>query len=81
MDKDDPSSVISGITADQLPSLIEKGIITEGMIPKAECCIEALKCGVRKVFILDGRTPHSILIETLTDKGAGTMLVQNKRVG
>ena len=81
MNKDDPSSVISEITADQLPSLIEKGIITEGMIPKAECCIEALRCGVRKVFILDGRTPHSILIETLTDKGAGTMLVQNKRVG
>ncbi len=76
MDKDDPSSIISKISTDELQDLIKQGVVSEGMIPKAQCCIEALKCGVKKVFIIDGRVPHSILIETLTDEGAGTMLVQ-----
>jgi acetylglutamate kinase len=49
------------------------------MIPKVECCIEAIVHGVKKVFIMDGRVPHSILIETLTDEGAGTMVVSDKR--
>ena len=48
------------------------------MIPKVECCIEAIRCGVKKVIIMDGRVPHSILIETLTDEGAGTMVVEKK---
>jgi acetylglutamate kinase len=48
------------------------------MIPKVECCIDAINRGVRKVFIMDGRVPHSILIETLTDEGAGTMVVREK---
>jgi acetylglutamate kinase len=48
------------------------------MIPKVDCCIEAIRCGVRKVFILDGRVPHSILVEMLTDEGAGTMVVEER---
>lgn len=76
MDQENPSSIISKIASEQLPELTEKGIITEGMIPKAECCMDALQGGVNKVFIIDGRIPHSILIETLTDEGLGTMLVQ-----
>ena len=76
MDKDDPSSTISKLTAGELQDLIKRGTVSEGMIPKAECCIDALNYGVKKVFIIDGRIPHSILIETLTDEGAGTMLVQ-----
>ena len=51
------------------------GIISGGMIPKVECCVEAIRNGVGKVFILDGRVPHSILIEILSDKGLGTMFV------
>lgn len=76
-DKDDPSTLISKITLDEIPALIGDGTISGGMIPKVECCSEAIKCGVRKVFIIDGRIPHSILIETLTDEGIGTMFVQN----
>lgn len=75
MDKDDPSSIISKISTDELHALADKGIITEGLIPKAECCIDAIECGVNKVFIIDGRIPHSILIEILTDEGVGTMVI------
>ena len=53
--------------------LIRQGVISDGMIPKVECCINAIEDGVSKVFIIDGRVPHSILIETLTDEGIGTM--------
>ena len=55
--------------------LFDKGVISGGMIPKVECCITALKRGVRKAIIMDGRVPHSILMELLTDEGAGTMFV------
>ena len=54
---------------------MQQGIINGGMIPKVECCINAIHWGVQKVFILDGRIPHAILIETLTDEGLGTMFV------
>ena len=54
-------------------ALIFEGIISGGMIPKVECCTNAIRAGVRKVFIIDGRVPHALLIETLTDEGAGTM--------
>ena len=54
--------------------LFESGIISGGMIPKADCCIEAINMGVNRVVIMDGRVPHSILMETLTDEGAGTMV-------
>ena len=74
-DKDDPSTLISKINVSEAPSLMREGVISGGMIPKIECCIEAIRRGVHKVFIIDGRVPHSILIETLTNEGIGTMLV------
>ena len=74
-DKDDESTLISEIRISDAPELIEKGIISGGMIPKAECCINAIKWGVRRVFIIDGRIPHSILIEMLTNEGIGTMFI------
>lgn len=72
-DKDDPSTLISHVTVEQTKELIAQGVISDGMIPKVECCINAIEDGVSKVFIIDGRVPHSILIETLTDEGIGTM--------
>lgn len=74
-DKDDPSSLIRKINVSEATTLIRSGIIQGGMIPKVECCIEAIRRGVQKVFIIDGRIPHAILIETLTDEGIGTMFV------
>lgn len=79
-DKDDPSTLISKILVNEAPSLIEKGIISGGMIPKVECCIDAIKSGVRKVFIIDGRIPHAILIEVLTNEGIGTMFVGGDKI-
>lgn len=72
--RDDPDSVISEINVSEVPLLIHNGVISGGMIPKAECCVEAIRRGVRKVFIIDGRVPHSIITELLTDEGMGTML-------
>ncbi len=77
-DKDDPDTLIPVITAEDAPRLIEEGIINGGMIPKVECCVNAVKWGVHRVFIIDGRVSHSILIETLTDEGIGTMFVSGK---
>ena len=74
-DKDDPSTLIPEIGVSEAPELVREGIINGGMIPKVECCINAIHWGVQKVFILDGRIPHAILIETLTDEGLGTMFV------
>lgn len=74
-DKDDPNSLIRKINVSEATQLIRNGIIQGGMIPKVECCIEAIRRGVQKVFIIDGRIPHAILIETLTDEGIGTMFV------
>ena len=74
MDKDDPETLIKKITVSQIPALTEKGVIAGGMIPKIECCRDAIEHGVRKVFIIDGTIPHAILIETLTDEGLGTMV-------
>ncbi len=71
-DKDDPSTLIQEISQDDLPALYESGVISGGMIPKVECCATALKRGVKNVVIMDGRVPHSILMELLTDEGAGT---------
>ncbi len=72
-DKDDPTSLISHITVSETEKLIKEEVIVGGMIPKVECCTTAISAGVEKVFIIDGRVPHSILIETLTDEGIGTM--------
>ena len=73
-DRNDPGSLISVLRPDDVPSLIEKGKIDGGMIPKVECCLDALSGGVRSTHILDGRVPHSILLEIFTDKGIGTMV-------
>ena len=72
--KDDPSTLISRVGVSEAPQLMREGIISGGMIPKVECCIEAIRRGVGRVFIIDGRVPHAILIEILTDEGIGTML-------
>ena len=72
-DKDDPESLIPAINVSEAPQLIKEGIISGGMIPKIQCCVEAIRRGVQKVFITDGRVPHSILIEMLSDEGVGTM--------
>ena len=74
-DKDNPETLIPKITVSEASNLFEDGTISGGMIPKVECCLEAIARGVKKVFIMDGRIPHSLLIETLTDEGAGTMVV------
>ncbi len=78
-DKDDPESLIPCIDLNEAEALFADGTISGGMIPKVECCIEAIHHGVKKVIIMDGRVPHSLLIETLTDEGAGTMVVKEKK--
>lgn len=80
-DKDDPFTLISQITVSEAPQLMREGVISGGMIPKVECCIEAIRRGVSRVFIIDGRIPHAILIETLTDEGIGTMFVSGGNYG
>ena len=74
-DPKDPATLIPEITVEEAEELKRSGVISGGMIPKAECCIKAIREGVRKVIIMDGRVPHSILIELLTDEGAGTMFL------
>ena len=76
MDKDDPSTLIPSITVSEAKKLYDQGVISGGMIPKVDCCIEALEHGVNNVVIMDGRIPHSILMELLTDEGAGTMVMK-----
>ncbi len=75
-DKDDPDSLISRINIAEAEALMQDGTIVGGMIPKVQCCIDALRHGVHKVFVIDGRIPHAILIETLTDEGIGTMFTK-----
>ena len=72
-DRNDENSLISAIQVSEAPQLIHEGVINGGMIPKVNCCIEAIRRGVKRVFIIDGRVPHSILIEVLSDEGIGTM--------
>jgi acetylglutamate kinase len=74
-DTSDPSTLISKLNVSEVPQLISEGVISGGMIPKVECCVEAIRRGVSKVFVIDGRVPHSILIELLTDEGLGTMFL------
>jgi acetylglutamate kinase len=78
-DKEDPATLIPMIDIWDAAKLYGEGVISGGMIPKVECCIDAVRRGVKKVFILDGRIPHAILIEMLTDEGAGTMVVADKK--
>lgn len=77
-DKNDPSTLIPVIDICDAPELIKDGVINGGMIPKVECCISAIRWGVKRVFIIDGRIPHSILIEMLTNEGIGTMFCDEK---
>ena len=73
-DKNDPDTLIPELTAAQAEELKKTGVIAGGMIPKVDCCIDAIRHGVKNVVIMDGRVPHSILMELLTDEGAGTMV-------
>ena len=74
-DKDDESTLIPTVNVSEVPYLKNKGIISGGMIPKIDCCVEAVRRGVRKTSIIDGRIPHSILIELLTNEGIGTQFI------
>ena len=74
-DPKDPDTLIKIINVSEAPQLIKKGIISGGMIPKIDCCVEAIRRGVKRVFIIDGRIPHSIIVEMLTNEGIGTMIV------
>ena len=76
MDKDDPSTLIPHITVEEAKKLYDSGVISGGMIPKVDCCIDAIEHGVDNVVIMDGRIPHSILMELLTNEGAGTMVMK-----
>ncbi len=71
-DKDDPSTLISQVNVSEVPFMKKRGIISGGMIPKIDCCVEAVRRGVKKTVIIDGRVPHSILIEILSSEGIGT---------
>ncbi len=74
-DMADVATLISEISRDDVPALIKQGIVSGGMIPKVECCVLALKLGVISTHILDGRSPHSLLIEIFSDRGKGTMIL------
>lgn len=74
MDAADPQSLIPRLSLSDIPRLQESGVVTGGMIPKLECCAHAVEKGANRAFIIDGRLPHAILIEMLTDEGIGTMV-------
>ena len=74
-DPKNPKTLIPALTIPEATQLFEQNIISGGMIPKVECCIDAIHMGVKKVIIMDGRVPHAILMELLTDEGAGTMVI------
>ena len=77
-DPKDEETLIHVVHTYEVPGLVAQGVISGGMIPKMECCVDAINGGVERVHILDGRIPHSILIELLSDRGIGTMLQQEK---
>lgn len=79
-DEKDESTLIGKIFVSEAQRMINQELLSGGMIPKVSCCIEAIRRGVKKVFIIDGRVPHSILIETLTDEGMGTMFVSGENI-
>ena len=78
-DKNDSATLIPQITVSEAQRLRRDGVISDGMIPKVGCCIEAIYRGVQKVIIMDGRVSHSILMELMTDEGAGTMVVPDEK--
>ena len=77
--KEDLSTLIPRVTVSEITELLREGVISGGMIPKLECCIQAIGAGVQKVIIMDGRVPHAILTELLTDEGAGTMVTPDRK--
>lgn len=77
-DPKDDSTLIPEIQVSEAPALMREGIISGGMIPKVECCVEAIESGVERVHIIDGRVAHSILLEIFTDSGIGTMIVKEE---
>ena len=77
-DPKDEDTLIHVVHTYEVPQLVEEGVISGGMIPKMECCVQAIHGGVDRVHILDGRIPHSILIELLSDKGIGTMMIREE---
>ena len=78
-DRDDPSTLIPDVTIEEAEKLKAEGVVSGGMVPKVDCCVQALKKGVENVVIMDGRVPHSILMEILTDEGAGTMVMGERK--
>ena len=74
--RDDENSLIKKVYVSDIPSLVKEGVISGGMIPKVNCCRDAIRNGVGRVFITDGRVKHSILLELLSDEGLGTMFVK-----
>lgn len=74
--KEDEDSLIKKVYVSDIPSLVKEGVISGGMIPKINCCKEAIRRGVNRVFITDGRVDHSVLLELLSDEGMGTMFVK-----
>ncbi len=74
-DRTDESTLISTVSVSEVPALVQSGIIAGGMIPKIDCCVEAVRSGVPRAHILDGRIPHSMLIELLSNEGVGTMIL------
>ena len=80
-DRDDPESLIDQLSLSEARELINAGVVAGGMVPKTKCCIRALAQGVRAAHILDGRVPHSLLLEVFTNSGIGTMVVGSRQQG
>jgi acetylglutamate kinase len=80
-DRDDPQSLIDQLSLSEARELIHSGVVAGGMVPKTQCCIRALAQGVRAAHILDGRVPHSLLLEVFTNSGIGTMVVGSRQQG
>ena len=78
MDKNEPASLIRGLTPDECRDLIARGVIDRGMIPKVEACLTSLEAGVLKTHIIDGRLPHALLLEIFTKSGIGTEIVRDE---
>jgi acetylglutamate kinase len=76
VDVKDPSSTVSSVNEQQIADMIDRGVITSGMMPKVEACLAAIDGGVKKAHIIDGRIPHSLLLEIYTDKGIGTQIIK-----
>ena len=74
-DPEDESTLLTRLKVSEVPALIRDGVISGGMIPKVDCCVEAIRKGVERANIQDGRVKHSILIELLSDDGVGTMFI------